>query len=103
MLVTSYWIKHYTSGIIGVCFNMISKGIYHHRYDDLHYHFELDEETGSEVTVEDTEEKFEITKDELGKIEGVKYLVTELREKDQVIFYYIPYQLIEVTHKLGGI
>ena len=83
--IQSYWIKKYESGIVHLLINTVHKGCYYHRYNDTWYVVSWNGEI---------EEELKITKEELGLEENIMYICTELQEKDQISFYYIPFNLI---------
>lgn len=95
-LIESNWVKHHSSGIIAICFNLIHKGVYLHRYDDTLYKASIydEDEQGIEREVETEEYRIESFKKE-----EVRYIVTEQREKDQMIYYYIPYGLLDIPKR----
>jgi hypothetical protein len=83
--VESYWIKKYDSGIIHLCFNTVDKWINYHRYNDQEYHFgDQGELPGEYFTLN---EKLPLDSNQM-------YACTELQNKDQICFYYIPFNLI---------
>lgn len=79
--VDNYWIKKYKSGIIHLLINTKNKWVNYHRYNN------------NEFGIITTDEEFILNIPEL-KIPSY-YLPTEIQEKDQISFYWIPYNLIK--------
>ena len=93
-LVESYWVKKYSSGIICLCVNTVNKWIYYHRYNNNEYLFS--ESSVDEANVEEYTLKIPIEELAIPS----RHLCTDCQEKDQISFYYIPYELLDFTKKV---
>ncbi len=80
-LIQSYHIKSCESGIIQLIINTTERWLAYERISDERY--QINNENNTDVL----EIKLPLT-------EGVRYVATSMQEKDQIIFYYIPYNLI---------
>lgn len=85
--IENHWIRRYSSGIIHLLINTQDKWLPWHRWRDLHYEVTFGED------LEYTEELV-LTKEQLGLDPDTRYLCTECQEKDQMSYYYIPFELI---------
>lgn len=81
--VDSYWVKEYPSGIIALMFNTKERWIEWHQQNDECYEFWQEE--GDEETIEIPEF---LPQDKM-------YVPTVHQCKDQIVFYYIPFKLME--------
>lgn len=81
--VKSYWIKEYSSGIIALLFNTNERWIAYHQQNDETYEFWPD---GCDSEVIEIDSFLP---------EDRNYICTEHQCKDQVVYYYIPFKLME--------
>jgi len=82
-LIDNYYIKSFESGIIQLTINTTKRWLDYNRISNEKYE-----------VVDNTQNEFLEVK--LPLKEGVRYIATSMQEKDQIIFYYLPYNLI--TH-----
>lgn len=82
-LIHNHYIKSFESGIIQLIINTTKRWLEYDRISNEKYRIS-------------NEEQSNILEVELPLKEGVKYIATSMQEKDQIIFYYLPYNLI--TH-----
>lgn len=87
--VESYWVQEYESGIFILMFNTTKKWIPFHRYSNTQYEFG---EQPKKETAEEWKDRVQDIEEFLPK--GISYLPTVFQEKDQISFYFIPYDLI---------
>lgn len=90
-LVDSYSIKKFGSGIILLMFNTKDKWIGYHRESDTRYCFSKEMEVLGvwENIGSDPIEVLDLPFDS-----DRKYMCTQAQNKDQIYYYYIPYNLI---------
>ena len=81
-MITSYYIKTYESGIIQLIINTAERWLDYHRCSD-----EL-------FGVRDEDDNWFEIKPKLPLEDKMKYSISSLQEKDQIIYYYIPLYLI---------
>ena len=90
--LTSYFIEKFDSGIIHILFNTKDKWVDYHRQNDNRYLIGQPEDYPSEdehkYLLEIPEEFIPLDKDE------IMYVKTEIQNKDQINFYYIPTSLL---------
>lgn len=80
----NYFVKKYPTGMYSVTFNTHKRWIGYHSYNDKEFKFwteEDDEECPIDADIQDIE----------GIPEG-SYILTDLQNKDQITFYYIPFE-----------
>jgi hypothetical protein len=82
-LIEGFLIKKSKSGIVTLIFKCNQKEVYYHDYNDNTFSFWSGEG-------EDNPELVEIKE---FKIEGL-HIRSSLKEKDQIIFYYIPKEML---------
>ncbi len=88
--ISSHWVQEFECGIFLLMFNTHERWIPYHRYSDTDYIFgKDDDETESQ---EDYNNRCYEVEEFLQK--GVNYLPTVIQEKDQISFYFIPFDLI---------
>jgi len=91
--VTSWWVELMPNGIYHVMFNLTDRWISYHAYNDEEYIFGDDDEPELGESHEDWEKRIqEVPKFLPENRDGVTYICTSHQNKDQVSFYYIPYQ-----------
>lgn len=81
-MITSHFIKTYESGIIQLIINTKERWLDYHRYSDNLF------------GVRDEDDNWFELKPELPLQPNMRYSVSSLQEKDQIIYYYIPLYLI---------
>lgn len=87
--VENYFINKYESGIILLLINTKDRWVYFHRYDDNTYQIGGTENRGQKKY------HFEFDESLISSLKDDKmYLCTQLQEKDQIMFYFIPFKLI---------
>jgi hypothetical protein len=94
-LVQNFFIKHYTTGIINVTFNTHCRWICFHCESDSIYKFWICDDLNEE---ENSEEET-IAIEDIQKIDNKSYIRTQIQNKDQISFYYIPYDLLDIQRK----
>lgn len=90
--VESYWITEHESGIFHLMFNTTERWMSYHRYSDTKYCFGYGLKKIGETEEEADGEDFEI-EEFLPKDKS--YLPTVIQEKDQISWWFIPYDLID--------
>ena len=96
--VENYWVKYYDSGIVHLLFNTTERWLDFHRYDDNLYR--IGEEQGKDETYESYKERLvNIPEEMLSFPLGQMFIKTEMQEKDQISFYFIPFELIKTPAK----
>lgn len=81
-MITSHFIKTYESGIIQLIINTKERWINYHRYSDTLF------------AVYDENDKEEQLNVVIPLQDKMRYSISSLQEKDQIIYYYIPLYLI---------
>jgi len=81
-MITSHFIKSYESGIITLIINTEERWLNYHRFTDDY--FEVEDYQGNTFPL----------KVKLPLQPNMRYSVSSLQEKDQIIYYYIPLYLI---------
>jgi hypothetical protein len=89
-IVKSYYTKTHSSGIIECILNTYDKWIDYY----LSYSFN---ELSITISLDD---KYETDKFKLKMENKMKYKLMENQEKDQIVVYFIPYNLIDKEHWL---
>jgi hypothetical protein len=87
--IENHWIQEFECGIFLLMFNTHERWIPYHNYTDTDYIF------GGEIkdeSVERLRERYYTVEEFLPK--GVSYLSTVIQNKDQISFYFIPFDLI---------
>jgi len=93
--VESYFINEYECGIFCVTFNLTERWIGYHAYCETQYIFGEDVE---DETQEEWESRIQDIETFLPKEKS--YLPTVIQNKDQVQFYYLPFELISRDKKV---
>lgn len=83
--VSSCWYKVYDSGIHELIINTNKKWVSYHRYSNDEYAIDLDE---------NNEDGFLLQIPELKDLFMLHHICMHRQEKDQIVFYWIPYKLI---------
>lgn len=96
--VESYFVEYYDSGIILLLFNTKHKWMDYHCKNSHWYRIGLNSDG-----FEDESIQCKISKEELKFVENRRYLRTECQEKDQISFYFIPFDLITREHVVNSI
>lgn len=97
--VESYWVEYCDSGIIHLLFNTKERWMYFHQYSDHSYKIggmigdNEDYNTWKELMCE-------IPNDKLVFAEEKIYISTVIQNKDQISFYFIPFDLIKSSRTL---
>jgi len=93
--VQNWFVEYHDSGIISLHINTWYKWVKYHRYTNHMYsvgNYSPDEKDVDEGG--GTEKILRIPEDKLKFESGVSYIPTEIQEKDQITFYFIPRHLI---------
>lgn len=99
--VESYIVEHFDSGIIHLMFNTTGRYMTFHRSNDHTYHIGYNPDDPDDESFKNFKECLcEIPVDILGLKKDIYYLSTEIQNKDQISFFYIPFQLIDKTKKI---
>lgn len=90
--IESAFISRAPSGIISLFINTRDRWVPYHRYNDGEYVIGCEDcDPGEDI--------FKLDEALLEKKEGIKYLHTHYQEKDQIVFMWIPYELLkDKTH-----
>ncbi len=84
--VENYWIQKYNNGIYCLLFNTKDRWVYYHRYSDTI--FQIGGNRNCSIKGKYIQEIPE------GLLPQSKHLCTVIQEKDQISFYFIPFELI---------
>lgn len=84
--VESYYINELPNGVIHLLINCTQREIYYHAYNDNTFLI-----AGTEEEYEEGQYNFEI-EEFLDRTKAFLYIQTSMKEKEQLNFYYIPYQ-----------
>jgi len=87
-IVENYWIEELPNGVIHLLINCTQREIYYHAFNDTEFLItptleEYDNYTSSDIF------KPELT---IPRENGVIWIQTEQKNKEQLSFYYIPYK-----------
>ena len=91
--VESWWIQKFNNGIIQLMINTSIRWLGYHEYTQGSYwigHIGTEDENeckDQDCTLNIPVEKFEFQT-------GTRYLPLHIQEKDQIMFYYVPYNMI---------
>jgi hypothetical protein len=89
--VENYWVEELPNGVIHLLINCTQREIYYHAYNDISFLIcgteeEFEEEGwGSSTCILETKEF-------LPNKENISYTITSVKEKDQLSFYWIPFE-----------
>jgi hypothetical protein len=86
--VESYYVIELPNGVINLIINCNQKEIYYHDFNDNEYLI-----TGTEDEYENYDSKCILKIDTfLDRTKAFMYIRSHMKEKDQINFYFIPYQ-----------
>jgi hypothetical protein len=100
--VENYFVEYYESGIILLLFNTKERWLNFHRYmDNLYRIGDPQEENESYESYK--ERMVEISIDILEIPSGKMFIKTSMQEKDQISFYFIPFELLKETKYVNSL
>ena len=93
--VDSYWVEELPNGVIHLLINCKQKEIYYHAYSDNDYFI-----CGTPEEYDDADSRFILPIGNfLLKDTTYQYIQTSMKVKDQISYYYIPYQKDWIKNK----
>lgn len=86
--VAKYWVEKFPSGIYEITFNTKDKWVYFHRYNNEMFQiggFDIDDGEINDEFIQELPE---------GLIPQSGHMPTVIQNKDQISFYFIPFDLV---------